>query len=376
MRVSPAEPSPGDPPAGVPVHSPVPRSGDRRHDIEPVRPPVVAQPVTPRPSGVLHLAPEAVRMDLGAQGERAAVPGGAVQDRIGGELRGHQDRLVGLRAAAQPNDADRAGTPAGVFGAELRFYRTRAGLSQKDLAAQANVSHDVISKIETGERPPAEDFPPRLDAVPEVDTRGALTRLWDHLKKGHKQRLYGWFQQWADIEAQATVLRWYEPLVVPGLLQTEEYARAILSARPDGNLDDLDEQVAARLARQAILDRTGAPQLWCILDEGVLHRAIGGSKVMRSQLYRLAEVAEHPKTTIQVIRSGGAHAGLLGGFIIADLDNKPPVAYLETAAHGQVTDSALVTAHVALSFDRLRAEAESWAASRDLIRKVAEERWT
>ena len=129
-----------------------------------------------------------------------------------------------------PNDADRAGTPAGVFGAELRFYRTRAGLSQQDLAARATVSHDVISKIETGERPPAEDFPPRLDAVPELDTRGALTRLWDHLKKGHKQRLYGWFQQWAGIEARATVLRWYEPLVVPGLLQTEEYARAILPA--------------------------------------------------------------------------------------------------------------------------------------------------
>jgi hypothetical protein len=88
------------------------------------------------------------------------------------------------------------------------------------------------------------------------------------------------------------------------------------------------------------LDRTGAPQLGCILDEGVLHRAIGGSKVMRSQLYRLTEVAEHPKTTIQVIRSGGVHAGLLGGFIIADLDSKPPVAYLETAAEGQVTDSS------------------------------------
>jgi hypothetical protein len=111
--------------------------------------------------------------------------------------------------------------------------------------------------------------------------RAVLTRLWDHLK-GHKQRLYGWFQEWADIGAQATVLCWYEPLVVPGLLQTEDYARAILSARPDGNLSDLDDQVAARLARQEILNRTGAPQLWCILDEGVLHRAIGGSKVMRS----------------------------------------------------------------------------------------------
>jgi transcriptional regulator with XRE-family HTH domain len=275
-----------------------------------------------------------------------------------------------------PNDADRAGTPAGVFGAELRYYRTRAGLSQKDLAPQANVSHDVISKIETGERPPAEDFPPRLDAIPELDTQGALTRLWSHLKKSLKQRAYGWFQEWADIEAEATALRWYEPLVVPGLLQTEDYARAILSVRPDGNLDDLDEQVAARLARQAVLERTGAPQLWCVLDEGVLHREIGSAKVMQAQLDRLAALAGHPRVTIQVIPGGSGHAGLLGAFILADLDGQPPVVYLETAAEGQVTDSPSVVAHVALRFDTLRAEALPWGASRDLIRKVAEDQWT
>ena len=124
------------------------------------------------------------------------------------------------------------------------------------------------------------------------------------------------------------------------------------------------------------MDRTSAPQLWCILDEGVLNRAIGGSKVMRRQLYRLAEIAEHPKTTIQVIRSGGAHAGLLAHFVIADLDGRPSMVYLETAAEGVVTDSSSVIGHVALRFDRLRAQAESWAASRDLIRKVAEEQWT
>jgi transcriptional regulator with XRE-family HTH domain len=275
-----------------------------------------------------------------------------------------------------PNDADRAGTPAGVFGAELRYYRTRAGLSQKDLAPQANVSHDVISKIETGERPPAEDFPPRLDAIPELDTDGGLTRLWDHLKKSLKQRVYGWFQQWADIEADATALRWYEPLVVPGLLQTEDYARAIFTAHLNGDTDDLDERVAARLARQGVLERAGAPQLWCVLDEGVLHRAIGGSKVMRSQLYRLADMAEHPKVTIQVIPGAIAHAGLLGHFVIADLDAKPPMVYLETAVEGQVTDSPSAVAHVALSFDRLRAEALPWGASRDLIRRVAEGKWT
>lgn len=161
-----------------------------------------------------------------------------------------------------PNDSARAGTPAGVFGAELRYHRTRAGLSQKDLAERVNVSHDVISKIETGERPPAEDFPARLDAIPELDTSEALTRLWGHLKKGLKQQAYGWFQRWADIEAAAATLRWYEPLVVPGLLQTEDYARAILALRPGSDQDDLDVQVTVRMARQAVLDRA---QLWCVL---------------------------------------------------------------------------------------------------------------
>ncbi len=124
------------------------------------------------------------------------------------------------------------------------------------------------------------------------------------------------------------------------------------------------------------MDRPDAPQLWCVLDEGVLHRAIGGPKVMRSQLYRPAEAAEHPKTTIQVIPFAGAHAGLLAHFVIADRDGQPPVVYLETAAEGHVTDSPSVINNVALRFDRLRAEALPRASSRDLIRKVAEEQWT
>jgi transcriptional regulator with XRE-family HTH domain len=272
-----------------------------------------------------------------------------------------------------PTDADRAGSPAGVFGAELRYYRTRGALSQKDLAALAHVSHDVISKIETGDRPPAEDFPPRLDAIPELATNGALTRLWGHLKKGQKQRTYGWFAKWADIESQATALRTYEPLIVPGLLQTEDYARAILSLRPGCDSDDLDTQVAARLARQSILERA---QLWCVLDEGVLHRDIGGTKTMQAQLDRLAGLAGHPRVTIQVIPGSYGHAGLLGGFVLADLDGQPPMVYLETAAEGQPTDSPAVAAHVSLRFDKLRSEALPWSASRDLIRKVAEEQWT
>jgi hypothetical protein len=188
-----------------------------------------------------------------------------------------------------------------------------------------------------------------------------------------KHRAYGWFAKWADIEAEAVALRWYEPLIVPGLLQTEDYARAILSLRPGGNEEDLDAQVAARLARQAVLDRA---QLWCVLDEGVLRREIGGAKVMQAQLDRLAGLAGHPRVTIQVVPGSFGHAGLLGGFVIAELDGRPPMVYLETAAEGQVTDSPSVAAHVALRFDKIRSEALPWGASRDLIRKVAEELWT
>jgi hypothetical protein len=131
--------------------------------------------------------------------------------------------------------------------------------------------------------------------------------------------------------------------------------------------------VAGRLGRQEALERA---QLWCVLDEGVLHREIGGTKVMQGQLDRLAALAGHPKVTIQVIPGNGGHAGLLGGFVLADLDGQPPMVYLETAAEGQVTDSPSVAAHVALRFDTLRAEALPWSASRDLIRKVAEDTWT
>jgi transcriptional regulator with XRE-family HTH domain len=277
-----------------------------------------------------------------------------------------------------PRDNDHDGTPQGVFGAELRYYRERAGLSQTELAALVNVSHDVISKIETGDRPPAKNFPERLDAVPQLDTRDGLARLWKNLRKGLRhQAVPGWFRPWTHIEAEATILRWYEPLLVPGLLQTEEYARAILAAEPGSRPDDLTDQVAARMERQTILERADAPQLWCVLDEGVLHRCVGGAKVMHDQLEYLADVAERPQTSIQVIpASAGAHAGLLGGFIVADLDGAPGMVYLETAAEGQIADSPAIVTHVTFRFDSLRSEALPRAASRDLIMKVAREKWT
>src|SRR5215471_20801811 len=119
-------------------------------------------------------------------------------------------RRCHAEGAPMPRDNDQDGTPQGVFGSELRHYRERAGLSQTELAALVNISHDVISKIETGERAPAKDFPERLDAVPDLDTRGGLARLWKNLSKGLRNRaIPGWFRPWAELEAAATALRSY-----------------------------------------------------------------------------------------------------------------------------------------------------------------------
>jgi transcriptional regulator with XRE-family HTH domain len=128
------------------------------------------------------------------------------------------------RGEPMAGNGDRSRTPEGVFGKALKFYREQADLSQTELGALSNYSNDVISKIEKGSRLPAEGFPERIDAIPQLDTRGELARLWGWLKESVRHRAYpGWFDRWPDNEAKATALRAFELMVIPGLLQTEDY---------------------------------------------------------------------------------------------------------------------------------------------------------
>jgi hypothetical protein len=165
---------------------------------------------------------------------------------------------------------------------------------------------------------------------------------------------------------------------VPGLLQTPDYARAVLATVPNIAPGDLDERVAARLARQAILDRDDPPLLWAVLDEAVLHRPIGDDPtVMHGQLLHLADTAARRNVTIEIIPyAAGGHIGLLGAFVVAEFGDAPSVAYLETAADGQTVEDAPTVAAVVLKFDTLRSEALPRRASRELIMKVAENEWT
>jgi transcriptional regulator with XRE-family HTH domain len=276
------------------------------------------------------------------------------------------------------NGEDRSRTPEGVFGKALKFFRERAGQSLTELAALSNYSATVISKIENGRRPPAEGFPERMDAIPQLNTQGWLTQWWEWLKDSARHRAYpGWFDRWPDYEAKAITLRWFEPLVVPGLLQTEEYARAVLRTRVGDTDEQIEEMVAARLARQAILDKDRPPTVWAVLDEGVLRRPVGGAYVMREQANRLAEAARHPNVVIQVIpMSTGAHQGLNGGaFILADFEDHAPVAYQDTAVQGQIVDSPEHLANLMILWDTVKAVALPVAASLELIEEVAKT-WT
>jgi len=155
-----------------------------------------------------------------------------------------------------------AGTPRGVFGAMVRHYRAQAGLTQAELAALVYVSADMISKVEQGQKAAAAELTARLDAVPELDTRGGLTRLRQELGDGLYAAGYPeWFADWAGREGEAATLRWFEPLVVPGLLQTEDYARAIFGTRIGVTGDEIDELVAAQIKQQKMLTNDNPPML-------------------------------------------------------------------------------------------------------------------
>jgi hypothetical protein len=164
---------------------------------------------------------------------------------------------------------------------------------------------------------------------------------------------------------------------VPWLLQTQDYARALLANRIGSSPDDTEEIVAARMERQSILVREEPPELWVVIDEAVLHRPVGGAFVMREQLDHLAKTARRSNVVVQVIPAAvGVHEGLPGaGFIIADFADVPPVAYQDTAVRGQVIEDSDDIAVLTATWDRLRAEALPRTASLDLVEEVAK-KWT
>ncbi len=233
------------------------------------------------------------------------------------------------------------------LGAELRRLREESGLTIERVAKSLECSDSKISRIENGQVGASPRDVRDMLELYEVDAqqRDALIEI------AREARQKGWWHAYRDVpvvpasiglEEGATALRMYAALLVPGLLQTRDYAIAVLRAlQPSLDAEQFERWVDLRLRRQSLLDRVGAPALWTILDEAVLRRPVGGAEVMRDQLRRLAEASERPNVTLQVLPfAAGEHAGMDGGFTIfgfsrsADsdvvhLDNSSGDLYLE-----------------------------------------------
>lgn len=251
------------------------------------------------------------------------------------------------------------------LGAELRRLREEAGLTIERVAKSLECSDSKISRIENGQVGASpRDVRDMLElyevAAPQRDALIEIAR---------EARQKGWWHAYRDVpvvpasiglEDTATAMRMYAALLVPGLLQTRDYASAVLRAlQPGLDAEEFERWVDLRIRRQSLLDRADAPALWAILDEAALRRPVGGPQVMAEQLRRLAEAAGRPNVTLQVLPFGaGEHAGMDGGFTIfgfsrsADsdvvhLDNTTGDLYLENPEEIQRYNEVFEQLHTA-----------------------------
>jgi hypothetical protein len=203
---------------------------------------------------------------------------------------------------------------------------------------------------------------------------GTFGRLVKRLRKMPFPASFGTFE---PKEAEATVLYTFEHSFIPGIFQTEPYARAVLEMFTDVTEEIVTERLEGRMKRQAILDRDDPPPpvVVALVDQSALLREIGGPKVMCDQLLHLIEMSLRPNITIQVIPNTGAHPGLLGAFTVADLGGSPAIVNIEDIADGRVTEDAGSVSTVTLRFHSLRGDALSKGASRDLMEGVVRDRW-
>jgi transcriptional regulator with XRE-family HTH domain len=265
--------------------------------------------------------------------------------------------------------------PAAFLGGELRRARVAAGFSSQDaLAAKLGFDRTVIAKAETGERPPTDDVLAAWCMACRLDD--ALFGRLVVLARRADGPVPTWFEDWLQAEGEAQSLRIWSPTLVPGLLQTAEYARALFLAEQTDTSDDaIDALVAARLERQTILDRAAPPDVVVVLDEAVLHRLIGTPQVMHDALVQVAEVSRRPYIVVQVVpASNGANAGLGGAFYIAAADGMPETLQM-VGVEDQTTEKRSLVRKAAVAFDRVRGDALPRDASRDLVLKVADEKW-
>ncbi|MFI8372428.1 Scr1 family TA system antitoxin-like transcriptional regulator [Streptomyces sp. NPDC085466] len=263
---------------------------------------------------------------------------------------------------------DPSASPLDYYGSELRRLREDSGLSQAQLGAIVFCTGSLVGQIETAHKVPTREFSERIDAA--LMTGGFFTRLVGLVLRS---QLPPWFQEYAELEAKAAYISTYQSQMVYGLLQTEEYARAVLGVQ---QTDRLEKMLAGRMERQRILQREQPPVLCVVLDEAVLRREIGGRDVMRAQLEHLLSFSDAPWVQIQVLPNAvGEHPGLEGSFNLLRFEKDPDLFYCERYDSGHMTVNSSVIRERSVGYARLQAMAASPTGTAELIARVMEEQY-
>ncbi|MEU1878338.1 helix-turn-helix transcriptional regulator [Streptosporangium sp. NPDC020072] len=265
-------------------------------------------------------------------------------------------------------------SPRVRFGVELRRLREGAQLSQAAVASRLGCTQTQVSRLEKATRSPSKSDAERLDRLFGAESGVSFVRLYERITAQPGGPV--WFRSWAEeIEPTARVLRSWDPLLIPGLLQTEAYARHLFGLEPRATAEVVQNQVEARMRRQRILDRDSPPLVLVLVDAGVLHRKVGDAKVMREQLDCLLKIVERPAVSIQVV-DPDCLPGLAGAFMIAELpDGNPVTVHADSPAQGHVTADCELVTLIQERYEAIRLWAYPERASLKMIEKARRE-WT
>ena len=265
--------------------------------------------------------------------------------------------------------ARKSRTPREKYGEELKIRRLAAGLTQEALSEGVVCSPTLISHFEAGRRLPSPEDAQRLDLV--LGTDGFFVRWLRDLDSKYADH----FTAVAELERQATEIRHFGALLVPGLLQTDAYARAVFRAyRPNYWADDLDRRVVNRMERARILDDPLGPVVWTLLDEALLRRAVGGAQVIAEQLHKVAAMGEVGRLRLHVIPFGaGEHALMESMLSLMSFNDAAPVAYVEGIRTGNLMDDPGLVGECQAAYDLAVGDALSHKESVALIRAAAKE---
>ncbi|MGW3425827.1 helix-turn-helix domain-containing protein [Streptomyces phaeochromogenes] len=256
------------------------------------------------------------------------------------------------------------------YGEELRRLREAAGLTQEELSQRAVMSRTHIAHIEAGRRRPDVDDARRLDQV--LGTGGFFVRFLPALDG---REVAEHFKEALEFEGKASVIREYAPKLVPGILQTESYAREVLgSGYPPKTDEERDKLLVTRLQRARILADFHSPKVWTLFDEAVLRRVIGSSAVMCEQLRHIVALGESRRIGVHVLPfTAGAHSLLEGFLSLMWFEDLPPIAYAEGLKSGRLLELPSVVRQCQELYDHALGDALSHRMSLDLLKAVAED---